>query len=145
MIAIDITHAQINGNPFSHNDLLPLVNDNRIEMITFFNSCVTDSLVLNTVMNIPGIDHAYSRDLSHTTRYYAINTAKATEFQERFMSDTAPFSMKQLWAANGFEIQSITQTQVVFEDEAADQLLDLVDVNDDLLWGLPISEYSPVD
>ena len=145
MIAIDVTMIQANGNTFSHNDLLPTVNNNRTEMIEFFNSCVTDSLVLNTVMNLPGIDHAYRRDLSQTTRYYSINTTKATEFQERFMSITAPFSMKQLWMANGFDIQSVTQTQIVFEDEPTDQLLDLVDVNNNLLWGLEISEFIEID
>ena len=145
MIAIDVTMIQANGNTFSHNDLLPTVNNNRTEMIEFFNSCVTDSLVLNTVMNLPGIDYAYRRDLSQTTRYYSINTTKATEFQERFMSITAPFSMKQLWMANGFDIQSVTQTQIVFEDEPTDQLLDLVDVNNNLLWGLEITEFIEID
>ena len=135
MIAIDITMIQANGNTFSHNDLLPTVNNNRTEMIEFFNSCVTDSLVLNTVINFPGIDHAYRRDLSQTTRYYSINTIKATEFQERFMSITSPFSIQEFWTANGFA-QSMTQTQIVFEDEPADQLKDLVDVNDNLLWGV---------
>ena len=52
------------------------------------------------------------------------------------MSVTAPFSMKQFWEANGFEISSATQTQIVFEDEPAEQLTDLVDVNDNLLWGV---------
>ena len=133
MIAIDVTMIQANGNTFSHNDLLPTVNNNRAEMIEFFNSCVTDSLVLNTV--IPTV-LGDQEDRPYTTRYYAINTVKATEFQERFMSVTAPFSMKQFWEANGFEISSATQTQIVFEDEPAEQLTDLVDVNDNLLWGV---------
>ena len=132
MIAIDITMIQANGNTFSHNDLLPTVNNNRTEMIEFFNSCVTDSLVLNTVIPTPLGDQ---EDQPYVTRYYAINTVKATEFQERFMSITSPFSIQEFWTANGFA-QSMTQTQIVFEDEPADQLKDLVDVNDNLLWGV---------
>ena len=55
--------------------------------------------------------------------------------QNSWPSLPAPFSIKQFWEANGFEISSATQTQIVFEDEPADQLTDLVDVNDNLLWG----------
>lgn len=136
MIAIDITLVQANGNPFSYDDILPFQNDNYIEIIEFFNSCVADSLILNTVLPFPEYwqpDESYS---SMVTRYYAINTTKATEFQERFMSLTAPFSIQKFWIAHGFDNRPVTQTQIVFEDEPADQLVDLVDVNDNLLWGV---------
>ena len=136
MIAIDITLVQAKGNTLSYNDILPAQNDNYIEIIEFFNSCVADSLILNTVMPFPEYFQADEPYLSTTTRYYAINTTRATEFQERFMSLTAPFSMQKLWIAHGFDSQSITQTQIVFEDEPAYQLVDLVDVNDNLLWGV---------
>ena len=132
MIAIDVTLVQVNGNPFNSDDLTPLINDNYVELIEFFNSCVTDSLVLNTV--IPTV-LGDQEDRPYTTRYYAINTVKATEFQERFMSITSPFSIEEFWTTNGFA-QSMTQTQIVFEDKPADQLKDLVDVNDNLLWGV---------
>jgi len=139
MIAIDVGLARANGNPFSYRDLTPVVNQYYVELIEFFNSCVADSLILNTT--IPYTDNMPHSVPPHTTRYYAINTDKATEFQERFMSDTAPFSVKQMWAANGFSISNITQTQIVFEDEPADELLDLVDVDDNILWG-SIHPYS---
>ena len=133
MIAIDIVQVETDGSPFSPNDLTAIINNNYLTLIEFFNSCVDDSLVLNTVSPFPT---EYIPGEPFVTRYYAINTVKATEFQERFMSVTAPFSMKQFWEANGFEISSATQTQIVFEDEPADQLTDLVDVNDNLLWGI---------
>ena len=134
MIAIDTTLVQSNGAPFSPGDLSPIINANYAELVEFFNSCVTDSLVLNTVLSfVP----TYQEDQPFITRYYAIDTVKATEFQERFMSITAPFSIKQFWAANGFEISAMTQTQIVFENEPADELEDLVDVNTNLLWGVP--------
>jgi hypothetical protein len=135
MIAIDITLVQANGNPFSYYDTLPVQNDNYTEIIEFFNSCIADSLILNTVIPFPDYFQAEEPYLSTTTRYYAINTTKATEFQERFMSLTAPFSMQKLWVAHEYD-QSVAQTQIVFEDEPADQLVDLVDVNDNLLWGV---------
>ena len=133
MIAIDIVQIETDGSPFSPNDLTAIINNNYLTLIEFFNSCVDDSLVLNTVSPFPP---DYIPGEPFITRYYAINTVKATEFQERFVSITAPFSMKQFWEANGFEISSATQTQIVFEDEPADQLTDLVDVNDNLLWGI---------
>jgi hypothetical protein len=136
MIAIDVTMVQTNGDPFGESELREILSTNYTELIEFFNSCVDDGLVLNTVIPYPGID---SQDQPFITRYYAINTTKATEFQERFMSDTAPFSMKQFWAANDYTIQSITQTQIVFEDEPAYQLVDLVNVSTDLLWGTPMT------
>ena len=132
MIAIDIVQVETNGSPFLPTDLTEILNNNYLTLIEFFNSCVDDSLVLNTVSPFPP---DYVSGEPFVTRYYAINTTKATEFQERFMSITAPFSMKQFWEANGFEISSATQTQIVFEDEPAEQLTDLVDVNDNLLWG----------
>ena len=124
--------VQFNGDPFTAADLATINNDNCAELIEFLNSCVEDSLVLNTVISFPA---DYQPGEPYITRYYAINTDKATAFQERFMSVTAPFSMKQFWMANGFDIQSITQTQIVFEDEPADQLTDLVDRNSNLMWG----------
>ena len=133
MIAIDVVQVETDGSPFSPVDLTAIINNNYLTLIEFFNSCVTDSLVLNTVSPFPP---DYIPGEPFITRYYAINTVKATEFQERFVSITAPFSMKQFWEANGFEISSATQTQIVFEDEPADQLTDLVDVNDNLLWGI---------
>jgi len=132
MIAIDIVQVETDGSPFGPTDLVTIINDNYLTLIEFFNSCVDDSLVLNTVSPFPA---NYIPGEPFVTRYYAINTVKATEFQERFASITAPFSMKQFWEANGFEISSVTQTQIVFEDEPAEQLTDLVDVNDNLLWG----------
>ena len=132
MIAIDIVQVETDGSPFGPVDLTTIINNNYLTLIEFFNSCVDDSLVLNTVSPFP---RDYIPGEPYVTRYYAINTIKATEFQERFVSITAPFSMKQFWEANGFEISSVTQTQIVFEDEPADQLTDLVDVNDNLLWG----------
>lgn len=136
MIAIDVTMAQADGDPFGESNLLAVLGNNYAGIIEFFNSCVDDGLILNTVIPYPGID---SQDQPFVTRYYAINSTKATEFQERFMSDTAPFSMKQFWAAHDFEIETITQTQIVFEDEPAHQLVDLVNVSTDLLWGTPMT------
>ena len=136
MIAIDITMVRADGNPFSYDDVSETLNNNYVELIEFFNSCIADSLVLNTVIPFPSDFQPDRRDPITATRYYAINTIKATEFQERFMSITAPFSIKQFWMANGFVIQSFTQTPIVFEDEPTDQLVDLVDVNDNLLWGV---------
>ena len=133
MIAIDIVQVETDGSPFGPVDLTTIINNNYLTLIEFFNSCVNDSLVLNTVSPFPT---DYIPGEPYVTRYYAINTIKATEFQERFVSITAPFSMKQFWEANGFEISSATQTQIVFEDEPAEQLTDLVDVNDNLLWGV---------
>jgi hypothetical protein len=135
MIAIDVVQVQANGNPFSYSDISDTLNNNYVELIEFFNSCVADSLILNTVIPFAADFQPDEPYLSSTCRYYAINTTKATEFQERFMSITAPFSIKQFWMANGYNIQSVTQTQIVFEDEPAGLLLDLVDVNDNLLWG----------
>ena len=132
MIAIDVIMIQSNGDPFTAADLATINNDNYAELIEFLNSCIEDSLVLNSVIPFPP-EHQPGEP--YVTRYYAINTVKATAFQERFMSVTAPFSMKQFWMANGFDIQSITQTQIVFEDEPADQLTDLVDRNSNLMWG----------
>jgi len=132
MIAIDVTMVHANGDPFTSIDLATINNDHYAELIEFLNSCIDDSLVLNSVIPFPP-DHQPGEP--YVTRYYAINTAKATAFQERFMSVTAPFSMKQFWMANGYDIQSIIQTQIVFEDEPADQLTDLVDVNSNLMWG----------
>jgi len=136
MIAIDVSMVQSDGFPFGENELRVALARNYTELIEFFNSCVDDGLVLNTVIPYPATD---SIDQPFVTRYYAINTTKATEFQERFMSDTASFSMKQFWAANDYTIQSITQTQIVFEDEPAYQLVDLVNVSTDLLWGTPMT------
>ena len=132
MIAIDVVQVETDGSPFGPADLATIINNNYLTLIEFFNSCIDDSLVLNTVSPFPA---NYIPGESFVTRYYAINTVKATEFQQRFASITAPFSMKQFWEANGFEISSTTQTQIVFEDEPAEQLTDLVDVNDNLLWG----------
>ncbi len=132
MIAIDVTMIQANGDPFTTIDLATINNNNYLTLIEFLNSCIDDSLVLNSVIPFPPEHEAGE---PYVTRYYAINTAKATAFQERFMSVTAPFSMKQFWMANGYDIQSIIQTQIVFEDEPADQLTDLVDVNSNLMWG----------
>ena len=131
MIAIDIVQVETDGSPFGPVDLTTIINNNYLTLIEFFNSCVNDSLVLNTVSPFPT---DYIPGEPYVTRYYAINTDKATAFQERFVSVTAPFSMKQFWMANGFDIQSITQTQIVFEDEPADQLTDLVDRNSNLMW-----------
>jgi len=130
MIAIDVTMINANGDPVFSDDLVPIITDNCAQLIEFFNSCVTDNLVLNTV-----IDGSSVYDQPYTNRYYAVDTIKATEFQERLMSITAPFSIKQFWIANGFDIESVIQRQIVFEDEPANQLEDLVDVNDNLLWG----------
>ena len=135
MIAIDVVQVQANGNPFSYYNISDILNNNYVELVEFFNSCIADSLVLNTVMPFAADFQAAEPYLSISCRYYAINTTKATEFQERFMSITAPFSIKQFWMANGYDIQSFTQTQIVFEDEPASQLVDLVDINDNLLWG----------
>ena len=132
MIAIDVVQVETDGSPFSPVDLTAIINNNYLTLIEFFNSCVTDSLVLNTVSPFPT---EYIPGEPFVTRYYAINTVKATEFQERFMSITSPFSIEEFWTTNGFA-QSMTQTQIVFEDEPADQLKDLVDVNDNLLWGV---------
>jgi hypothetical protein len=142
MIAIDVIMNRADGNPSSYNDVSDILNNNYIELIEFFNSCVADGLVLNTMIPFPPYSQSDVPELTTTTRYYAINTIKATEFQERFMSITAPFSIKQFWMANGFVIQSFTQTQIMFEDEPADQLLDLVDVNDNLLWGVLYPYYE---
>lgn len=137
MIAIDVIMSRADGNPFSSDAVSEIINNNYIEVIEFFNSCIADSLVINTVIPFSTLDFQPDRgELSTATRYYAINTTKATEFQERFMSITAPFSIKQFWMANEFAIQSFTQTQIVFEDEPADEFVDLVDVNDNLLWGV---------
>ena len=124
MIAIDVTMVRADGNPFSYDDLILIINDQYVELIEFFDSCIADSLIINTCT-----------DNVSTTRYYAINTAKATEFQERFMSVTAPFSIQQFWMANGFTITAVTQTQVVFENEPTSLLEDLINVDDNLLWG----------
>lgn len=135
MIAIDVVQVQANGNPFSYYDIADILNNNYVTLVEFFNSCIADSLVLNTVIPYASGFQEDEPYLSTSCRYYAINTTKATEFQERFMSITAPFSVKQFWMANGYDIQSFAQTQIVFEDEPGSQLLDLVDVNDNLLWG----------
>jgi hypothetical protein len=138
MIAIDVTMVQANGDPFSFGTLTPIVDVHYVKLIEFFNSCVDDGLLLNTVK----FDVAtYQEGEPHITRYYAINTVKATEFQERFVSVTAPFSIKQFWTANGFEITTVTQTQIIFENEPTDDLYDLVNVNTNLLWG----EIYPVN
>lgn len=136
MIAIDVTMAHTSGDPFGESELLAVLSNQYAELIEFFNSCVDDGLVLNTVIPYPDVD---TQDQPFTTRYYAINTTKATEFQERFMSDTAPFSVKQFWATHNYVIQTITQTQIVFEDEPAYQLVDLVNESNDLLWGTPMT------
>ena len=136
MIAIDVVQVQANGNPFSYSDISDITNNNYIKLVEFFNSCVADGLVLNTVVPSPSYFQKDEPCLSISCRYYAINTTKATEFQERLMSITAPFSIKQFWMTNGYDIQSVTQTQIVFEDEPTDQGFDLVDVNDNLVWGV---------
>ena len=131
MIAIDVTMIYNNGNPVSSQDVDQIVEDNIAEVKGFFSSCIADGLILNTVTD--GLTSF--ADPPYTSRYYAINTVNATEFQERFMSLTAPFSMQQFWMANGFKISIITQSQIMFEDEPAEDLVPLVDVDDNLLWG----------
>ena len=130
MIAIYATFHPDQGG-LSNNELAPLINDRHVDFIEFFNSCVVDGLILNTVRFRPIDDDT----IFHLPVFYSIDETKAAEFQERFMSDTASFSIKQFWVANGFRVGGITQTSIVFEDVPTDELVELVDIEHTQMYG----------
>ncbi len=138
MIAIDVTMAPINetlvstaedfsllSGPLTAGPEFETVVQSYAEIYNFFKDCIDKNFILNTV-NMSRIESTSQT----STRYYAITSENAQAFQDAFTNMDVDFSMKKLWAENGFNVL-LTQSEIDFD--FVENNFELID-QDNRLW-----------
>jgi hypothetical protein len=107
--------------------------DSQPELVAFFQQCVDENLIFNTLQhNEPAIIHC-DYDLHHTMRYYSADTSKAEAFKQKLEDMSANFSLKKFWANNKFNLT--VELSTVDYDTQSPQF-DVVNTTLSTVWGI---------
>ena len=113
--------------------------DSQPELIAFFQECVDQNLILNSVGWSQLPEEKYNYDNHSTVRYYSVDLEKAEVFKQKLEDMAATFSLKKFWSENKFDF-IIEQSLVDFDQE----MIAFDAVNSELseVWGTGFPSYQ---
>lgn len=143
MIAIDtFLQPRVGHESKAEQNFIKFCRSTHPKIVDFYWHCVHQNLILNRFYWQPvDWNHPVHPCMQSLIRYYAIDMAKAQQFQLLHDDLSAEFSLKKFWMQNQFDITCELKA-VDFDGETPQY--EVVDTNKKVFWGIqfPISVGS---